>query len=454
LQSVSDKNDTLVLGEKKRESTLEEGLYVHCVASNPPSVCTVPPYATALLSNGLDLSWCMQDDLPKIDIQLEFKAKHYYDSPHQEGLYNFMTEMMIEGTQNYSAQELVDQLEMHGITLEIEPGYIWMSLPASALQRACELLIELLTKATFPRASFAKVREIIKSEISNFWDTPTEVVSLLVKKHCYGDHPFGKSLLGNEETVDTFTPEDVISAYRSFITPQGTRMAIVGDLRGYDMAQVSASIAQSWQGGVTPVINFPIIPVVKKKEIDFPMNRDQVVLCFAGISVSRMDQDFDKLLIFDQIFTGGILGSMSSRLFQLREQSGLFYTITGSLFAFCDEQPGVVYIKTIVSTDNLTDAEWLISSAIDNAVESILPEEFEQAKNAVINSLVDNFESNARTAETLLFLRRYGLSADYLNTRAARLAALTLDEVKIAAESILNKERMMVIRVGRVGGGE
>ncbi len=101
--------------------------------------------------------------------------------------------------------------------------------------------------------------------------------------------------------------------------------------------------------------------------MDFYINRDQVILRFAGHSIDRKHPDYDKLLLFDQIFGGGVLGSMHSRLFKLREQSGLFYTIGGSLIAGADEQPGMILVQTIVSLDRLSEAEKEKRNTIKNA---------------------------------------------------------------------------------------
>ena len=67
-------------------------------------------------------------------------------------------------------------------------------------------------------------------------------------------------------------------------------------------------------------------------------NRDQGCLTFVCPSIARLDKDYDKLLLFDHILSG-----LNSRLFRLREQTGVFYTIHGSLMAKADEQPGNVY---------------------------------------------------------------------------------------------------------------
>ncbi|NBP04265.1 MAG: insulinase family protein, partial [Proteobacteria bacterium] len=135
---------------------------------------------------------------------------------------------------------------------------------------------------------------------------------------------------------------------------------------------------------------------------------------------------YDKLLLFEQIFSGS---GMASRLFQLREQSGLFYTITGSLIAHADEQPGLFIVQTVVSLDRLAEAEKAIKQTIDTVVDTLTQEELQDAKQAIINAQVNNFETNKRTANAFLAMNRFGFKEDYFDTRAVTINKITLDEV-------------------------
>lgn len=104
----------------------------------------------------------------------------------------------------------------------------------------------------------------------------------------------------------------------------------------------------------------------------------------------------------------------------MREQSGLFYTIGGSLVASADEQPGMVLVTTIVSLDRLAEAEKAIKGVMQNAVDEITPEELQEAKHAIINSIVNNFATNKSMAAIFLSLDRFGFPPDYYDTRAQK----------------------------------
>ena len=228
------------------------------------------------------------------------------------------------------------------------------------------------------------------------------------------------------------------------------RIAIVGDINDKDIAALVAKKLGGWQGVTVADLEFPPLETIKAHDVNYPINRDQVVLCMATLSVTRTDADFDKLYLFDQIFGSGVLGSMASRLFQLREQSGLFYTIQGSVTVQANDQPGIAMVKTIVSLDRLKEAEKLIKETIDTVPDSLQPVELEEAKRALLNALINNFETNFGTAKSFVFLDRYNFPADYFDNRGAMLAPITVDQVRDAAKKILRSNRMVTLRIGRV----
>lgn len=450
VQERSDAQDARILGGIVRESIVEQGVHVDTITVKEAAPFHFPQPSTFTLPNGLKVLYYNNPNLPKIDIVVDFKAKHYYDPQDEQGLNNFMSNMLLEGTKNYPGNAFADTVEMLGMNIETAPGYISISLLSTDLHKALELLHELVHHATFDEISTEKVREQLLSDIKNFWDNPSQFINQLAREEIYQHHPYAKNPLGTAESIQALTREALIECYKQNVTPQETTLIIVGDLNGYDIQKLVTQLLHTWQGPKVADIKFPEVAQTNAREINFPMNRDQVVLAFAGKSITRDDKDFDNILLFDQIFTGGVLGSMSSRLFELREQTGLFYTIGGSLLAHTDTQPGIEFIKTIVSNDRLKEAETAIAKTIDTASNVITDQEFTQAKDALINSMIGYFETNKQMASAFLFLERFDLPFDYFDNRAKTLHAIEKQQVQDAVKRLLNTKHLIKIRVGRI----
>lgn len=450
LQQQSDEEDTRFLSARERTESLQKPVYTEKLKVSEPQQFNFPKAEIDTLSNGIKVFSHHNDTTPKIDIVIEFKAKHYYDAQDEQGLYNFMTSMLDEGTKKYTAAELAELLDAHAITIAFSPGGMIISLLKEDLEKGLELALELLTNATFPKENIEKVRAQLLVEIKNFWDDPKRCVRQLVKDALYKGHPWSKNQLGTAQSIQGVTQKDLIKAYKKYISPDGAKIAIVGNIKDSNIKKVLEKTIGKWTGPAVEAIQYPSLQSIRAQNIDHAMNRDQIVLAFAGLSVDRLHPDYEKLLLFDQIFGMGALGSLHSRLFSLREETGLFYTINGSTIAGTGEQPGMVNVTTIVSLDRLKEAEKAIKLTIDTVAETITEQELKEARYAVVNALVNNFGSNYETANAFLFLDKYNLPNDFFDKRNQTLSLVSLQDVIETAKKYLNTNNMITVRAGRI----
>lgn len=450
LQQESDTQDERILNRKIRESTVECGRKVEEIIAERPALFEYPKAEKILLSNGLTLLTHSHEVAPKIDIVLDLKVRNFYDPEDKQGLLNFMTEMLGEGTRDYTDHEFAAAAESRGITINVQAGLISLSMLKEDFEFGLRLLEQLVCKATFPEKNMSKIRQQIAAEIAHYWDNPNEFAGQLVRSALYGEkHPYHKNLFGTLESIKKIKRDDLIDAYQQYMSPQQAALAIVGDLEGIDVEKVVQNILGNWQGEQVHDLHYPELNETVYECHNFSINRDQTVLCFAGKSVARLDKDYDALVLFDQVFGGGVLGSMSSYLFKLREQTGLFYTISASTVAGADEQPGLVYIKTIVSNDRLDVAEKLIAKTIDEAKDKLTEHDLEHARNALINSMVDHFESNESIVHAFLFINRFKLNSNYFADRITNLQKITVTDVKESVAKVLDSKKLMRIKIGR-----
>ena len=450
LQKESDLIDNKILSKKERQSEIEEHKIASTIKIEKPKDFNFPKYESIKLDNGLEVLFYENKNIPKISLILELKAKYYYDDPALMGIGNFASEMLLEGTNNYSAEQLADKLDSLGINIKTSPGFLTMDFLSQDLEKALEILNDILINSTFNVDSIEKIRAKIKSEIHNYWDNPADFSDQLIRNQIYAGHPYSKSLLGSLDTINKITREDLLNYYEKYISPKDSKLAIVGDFVNKDVQEIIKNKLGNWsaKSQIDEIIFPSLIDSNFKNEI-FKIDRDQVVLSFAGRSINRTDSDYDKLLIFDQVFGGGNLGSMSSRLFKIRERSGLFYTINGSVISRVNLQPGMSVVKTIVSLDRLAEAEKLIENEIKIASDNITDNEFRQAKDAIINSRIDNFATNRQIANTFLFLNKYNLDKDYFDNRIGSIEKISKEDTLKSAQKVLNSP-MFKLKIGRL----
>ena len=450
LQQASDEEDSLFLDAKERESEVEEGEYVHSVQLNDKKSSVHSKPISVQLKNGLDLLSFDNSAVDIIECQLDMKVSHFYDQESQQGLGCIVSRMMLEGTKNYPGQKFSDETESYGMFFSVTPGHVSVTFLKQDLEKGLELLAEMLINVSFQESSLAKIKEQTLIQLKKFWDTPSNFSVQLGRDIIYQGHPYHKMMLGNAESIATITLQDCIDYYKKMISPQQARLAIVGNFDGQNIQDIIEKTLGAWQGETIASLTFPALHTPQKQEILSYINRDQIVLSFVGLSIDRMHEDYDKIVLFDQIFAGSTLSSMSTRLFNLRQQSGLFYTIGGSLVYGSGVQPGMILIKTIVSNDRVDEAQKAITQEIDTAIDTLTDEELQGAKRVLINSFDDLYEANEQKASTFLFLKKYNLSFDYFEKRVETLQKINVEEIQIAVRKILSSDKLVVIKVGRV----
>jgi len=324
IQDESDEIDREKRADKIRTSGLEELKHSKQIIAKAPIKFKFPNSKKTQLSNGLDILWHNHNDNSLVTIIVDLTSNHYVDTLDKLGCYSFMFRMLAEGTRQYSAKELAREFEHAGIAIEVRSGCIMMNLFSGSLEKALSLLADILVNSIFDESRIAWVREQIIAEIFEYWDEPSEFIKQYAREQVYKNHAYAKNELGTVETVQAITRDDVVAAYHAYVSPQGAAISIVGDLRGHDLIALLEKTIGSWTGPAIAKSGFSALESAQHKIKEYSMNRDQIVLGFAGLSVAYTDTRYDALLLFDYIFTGGSVSSMGSRLFKLREQSGLF----------------------------------------------------------------------------------------------------------------------------------
>lgn len=435
-----------------RESLVEEPKFAQGVTVPQLPDYTYPSFEEITLANGMKILVMANDTVDIIELVMRLDADQQRDPEGKSGLAYLVSQMLIEGTRHHPGNTLVRSFEERGITWSVSTQGIHLSLRPDDLVHAMQLLYEMVTDASCTPDAFERVKTTAKSDIAIYWDEPTEFVTDLAKNVIYPNHPYGKSLFGSAKSIDQCRLADLVDFYQRFYRPSGTRLAIVGNIpKQQELLGHLETIFGAWRSRhEVPELYYPVVEY-KPERVNYPITRDQVLLAFVAPSVSRLDADYDPLLLFDIIFSGGPSALMSSRLFALREQSGLFYTISGSLLAHADKQPGMIFIATLVSPDDLDQARKQIADVIDHAVETLTEEELFMARNIIVATLADMFEANTSIAQTLLFLDTFDLSLEYIQKRSDILQQLTVEQVRAVVKKYLRSDRMSIITIGTQG---
>ncbi|MCX5924278.1 MAG: pitrilysin family protein [Candidatus Dependentiae bacterium] len=446
LQEQSDALDSKILFGKERTSPVAPGSYVDTIQVEKLHSQAYPSPEVVTLKNGLKVLLHHNPDIDIVECALSYKANSHHDPAGQEGIGHLVAKLMLEGTKSYPSSTFTKEAESYGISISANAGHISVTMLSADQTKGLDLLSEMVQCAQFNNADFERIKNKVKSQLIQFWDTPKNCIGQVAAQKIYGKHPYGNMAWGTQESLDAITRDICFEFYKKMVSPQQAILAIVGNFDPKTIMDDVQSLLGSWTGDAVADIVYPALAKAAYEEINIEKNRDQVVVAFAGLSVERLHPLYDELLVFDQILTGG----MSSKLFELREQSGLFYTIGGSVVSMAGKQPGMIFIKTIVSKDRLAEAQEAVAHCLDSAVDTVTEQEFDEAKEVVINSFPALFESNEAMATTFLFLQKYELPQNYFEQRIETIRAMKLDHMKESVNKYLKRDKLVCVKIGRI----
>lgn len=447
IQTHSDHEDQKITESKVRTCPVEEPRYAHTVNVPPFELVNVPKPVEGHLANNIKVLSHAKKNSPLITFKMTFFADMDYEPAQHNGIYSILTSMLLEGTHKHTAEELAQLLREHSILISIEPDGVVIKALKEKINIGLDILYEILTQAKFTQKALDKIKQQAYAQYLYFEKNEAMIASVLASQAVYGtDHPYGRPSFATPESLENITLETLNDFYKKYITPYKATIAIVGDMDHQEIVAMLNKNLGAWQGPAIAALEYPALDSVQQETITCPLEKDQVTLLYAGLSVNRFDPDFDALLIFDSIFCQG----MNSRLFQLREISGAFYIILGSLVNNVGWQPGMAYVKTVVSINRVNEVQTMLNNAIKTATDSLTQQEVDQAKETIMGSLNKLYASSSAITSTFLMLNDYNLPFDYFEHRKEQLQKVTLEDIKKAVKKHFDLEKMVVIKVGRV----
>ncbi|HEU5439980.1 MAG TPA: pitrilysin family protein [Ktedonobacterales bacterium] len=297
----------------------------------PPSPALAPNYYFHTFPNGLQVAGQYMPSLASVTFGIQLAAGMKGEPDEKLGLTHLLSDMVFQGTETRSVRELTEAFEAIGARKGGETGNEFARYSAQVvgnrLDRALELIADVVLHPTFPADEFQQMRSVQLQEIRRRDDEPMRRIFDLVREKFYAGTTLARRGLGLKETVEGLTPDDLRAFWQTHYRPQGALFVIAGNFQWDHLLQQLDAHFGDWQGtptsGPTDVPNpQPAINV----EIG-EGTQEHIGMAFPFPKYG--DPDYYAAYVVSEIFGGG----MTSRLFrEVREKRGLVYSVA-SIFA-------------------------------------------------------------------------------------------------------------------------
>lgn len=404
------------------------------------------------LPNGITLLVYENHNSPSTVLSGYLWAGSVSETQEQAGLSNLTAQALMRGTKSRTFGQINEALESVGAQLGFSSQVHTAGFGGKALAEDLDLLLELLADSlqhpTFPLAEIDKLKgQVLTSLQRRAYDT-RRMAQLACDALLFPNHPYGRSVVGYEESVSPLTSKDLVEHYETRYSPQGMVLAIVGAVTaGAALEKVKRALA-GWQAPeATPEQNMPPTVALDEQRRDSVLipgkTQSDIVLSWSGLA--RQDPDFMKARVANTIL--GVFGMMGRLGDTVRDQQGLAYYVYSRLQA------------------GLTAGSWsaiagVDPATVDRAIDGILGEaqrlreevvgegELADCKSYLTGSLPLQLETNEGLAATILNIERFDLGYDYLQRYSDLVHAVSAQDVQDMAQKYLHPENYALAVAG------
>jgi zinc protease len=327
------------------------------------------------LDNGLTVVVHEHDAADVAAVQLWVRAGARDEGPAEAGLSHFIEHLLFKGTPTRGPGVIDDTIsgvggEMNAATSQ-DWTYFHVVLPTEHLDTALDVLADAAQHAAFDPEEVARERHVILEEIRRADDTPSAMLWRVLARHHFGEHAYGRPVLGSAESIAAVPREVILEYFRRFYVPGNATLVVSGHVPWSRALDAAARTFGGWRPA--PV---PARPRSVPEGLDGARRAEelralrQTYVALAWRAPVPPDPDVYALDLLSTVLGHG----RGSRLVQaLRERLGLVSTIGAS--SYVQHDAGTVVVTARTSTAGYEAIEAAVQAELARAREELVSDE-------------------------------------------------------------------------------
>jgi len=326
---------------------------------------------THILKNGLRVVYTHHPNTAVTHCALMIKAGTRDEKAGKEGLAHFIEHALFKGTSKRKSYHILNRLEVVGGDLNAyttkEETCIHASVMNQYLERAIELVSDIIFNSTFPEKEIEKEKDVILDEIRTYMDNAYEQIFDDFENQIFAKHELGHPTLGTEESLKNFKRNDLIGFLKQFYNPSKMIFSVSGSVGMQTVIMLSEKY-----------LNYKFVSKIGKPREKFKLYKPSTSIIPRAVNqvhhltglpgFSFHDKDRYVLLLLNNLLGGP---GMNSKLnLNIREKYGFTYTIESGYHAYSDT--GVFHVYFATDTKNYDKTKALVERELNDLCEKVL----------------------------------------------------------------------------------
>src|SRR5690349_23184740 len=172
--------------------------------------------STVVETNGLPIHRIGLPGTRALTVMVAFDAGARTEQPEENGMAHFLEHLVFKGGEKYPTyKEINETAERLGGVLNAYTSHdlvaFHITVRAESAAPAIDLLSDFVGRPRIDAEELDRERGVVIQEINRAYDQPSTVAEYLIDRAAFGEHPLGRTVLGPEENLRSFTREAIVA---------------------------------------------------------------------------------------------------------------------------------------------------------------------------------------------------------------------------------------------------
>jgi predicted Zn-dependent peptidase len=396
---------------------------------------------TTVESNGLPVHSIALPGTRALTMLVAFDAGSRNERPEENGMAHFLEHLVFKGGEKYPTYKDVNETaERLGGVLNAYTSHdlvaFHITVRAESAPQAIDLLSDFVGRPRLDAEELDRERGVVIQEINRAYDQPSTVAEYLIDRAAFGEHPLGRTVLGPEENLRSFTREGIVAFRERRWAGASGGAFLAGNLdhlpEEHELRERFARFpALRAPDPYTPAPDFAPKTLVDERDT----NQSHLRMIYRPDIAAADERERAALSIYSTLLGG----SMGSRLFEeIREKRGLCYSVYAIDHVFADVP--ILQLGSGLESSKCVEAYTRMREIVEELREQgPTEEEVQRARAYAAGRTVLAFENTnavARHAANQSIVFAEDIDPD---AAIAALDSVTFEEVREVAASVAEK---------------
>lgn len=378
------------------------------------------------------------------------------ETPAEAGLAHVFEHMLFKGTARRGVGQIAKEVETAGGDINAWTSFdetvYHLVMSSRYFDTGLDILADAVRSSSFDPAELERERKVVLEEIKQGEDSPSRVLAQRLYREAYGDHPYGRPVIGTAQAVESHTREKLLGFFHKWYVPRNLTLVVAGDFEPDDARGKIAKAWGDWQGPPAEHDERPAPAAKGTRVVVLTKDVRESHIAMAVPIPGIRDADVAAYDVAALVLGQGDSSRLMVDVKRARRLASDAYA-----YSYTPRGPGLFVVGGSTSGDTDELARALLTETYRLAHEDVSPSELAKAKVLIESDAVYQKETVQGMARKLGYFEVTAGSTEYEREYLKQVADLTPARIRQAMARVLSPEKLtlaVVVEEGKDGAAD